>query len=86
MGFLPALLVHIHFAYVRSIQRRAISRWYGAMVWVFYAFPILEVASRMIVVRDYLRYVSVSGVMSWLATWSESDLVFAVLICALVRD
>ncbi|MGA7221639.1 MAG: ATP-binding protein [Candidatus Acidiferrales bacterium] len=85
MGFLPALLVHIHFAYVRSIQRRAISRWYGAMVWVFYAFPILEVASRMIVVRDYLRYVSVSGVMSWLATWSESDLVFAVLICALVE-
>ncbi|MGC1967752.1 MAG: ATP-binding protein [Candidatus Acidiferrales bacterium] len=85
MGFLPALLVHIHFAYVRSIQRRAISRWYGAMVWVFYAFPILEVASRMIVVRAYLRYVSVSGVMSRLATWSESDLVFAVLICALVE-
>jgi signal transduction histidine kinase len=81
MAFLPALLVHIHFAYVRSIQGRAMPRWSGAIVWMFYAVPFLDPLARLFAVREYLRYVSVPGVLSWLAASSKDSLFVAVLLC-----
>ncbi len=81
IAFLPALLVHIHFAYVQSIQGRVIPRWSGAIVWVFYAFPFLDPFIRLFAVREYLRYVTVPGVLSWLAAASEDSLFVVVLLC-----
>jgi signal transduction histidine kinase len=81
MAFLPALLVHIHFAYVRSIQGRAMPRGSGAIVWMFYAVPFLDPLARLFAVREYLPYVSVPGVLSWLAASSKDSLFVAVLLC-----
>jgi signal transduction histidine kinase len=40
IAFLPALLLHVHFAYIRSIQGRAIRAWCWAIVWVLYVMPL----------------------------------------------
>ena len=38
--FLPALLLHVHLAYLRTIQGRVLPRSYSAFVWLFYAMPV----------------------------------------------
>jgi signal transduction histidine kinase len=48
---------------------------------MFYAVPFLDPLARLFAVREYLPYVSVPGVLSWLAASSKDSLFVAVLLC-----
>ena len=83
MAFLAALLVHVHFVYVRSIQGRRLPRWCGIFVWLLYAFPFISVLETAFILR-HLPVFSFPAVLSWLASGGAEDLPLVVLLCAVV--
>ncbi|HSY30711.1 MAG TPA: ATP-binding protein [Verrucomicrobiae bacterium] len=83
MAFLAALLVHVHFVYVRSIQGRKLPRWCGIFVWLLYAFPFISVLETAFILR-HLPVFSFPAVLSWLASGGAEDLPLVVLLCAVV--
>ena len=83
MAFLAALLVHVHFVYVRSIQGRTLPRWCGIFVWLLYAFPFISVLETAFILR-HLPVFSFPAVLSWLASGGAEDLPLVVLLCAVV--
>ena len=83
IAFLAALLVHVHFVYVRSIQGRRLPRWCGIFVWLLYAFPFISVLETAFILR-HLPVFSFPAVLSWLASGGAEDLPLVVLLCAVV--
>jgi two-component system sensor histidine kinase HydH len=83
IAFLAALLVHVHFVYVRSIQGRTLPRWCGIFVWLLYAFPFISVLETAFILR-HLPVFSFPAVLSWLASGGAEDLPLVVLLCAVV--
>jgi signal transduction histidine kinase len=83
IAFLAALLVHVHFVYVRSIQGRKLPRWCGIFVWLLYAFPFISVLETAFILR-HLPVFSFPAVLSWLASGGAEDLPLVVLLCAVV--
>jgi signal transduction histidine kinase len=83
MTFLPALLVHVHFAYMRSIQGRVLPRTCSAFVWLLYALPVAGALGFAFTQRAEPR-----TFMQSIMWWFENDgselfpSVAAVLACA----
>lgn len=81
--FLPALLLHVHFAYLRTIQGRVLPRLCSAVVWLLYALPVAGALGFAFMERDQPRTFIQS--ISW---WFEKDgselfpSAGAVLFCA----
>lgn len=79
LAFLPGLLVHTHLQYLRLVSLKRIPQFYSAVVWVFYAAPIVDA-----VIRGFmLRGVSAPNyllVLSWLGSAGMNGLIFAALV------
>jgi signal transduction histidine kinase len=82
IAFLPALLLHVHFAYIRSIQGRAIRGWGWALVWAFYAAPFLYALGTALALRN-LPGSGFLVKLSWLAAGGADALLPAALLSAL---
>ena len=84
MAFLAALLVQVHFEYVRSIQGRKIPRWCWSVIWLLYVWPILYAAGEAFDFRSLPAF-SFPVVLSWFASGGMSGLFPAVLLCTVVE-
>jgi signal transduction histidine kinase len=82
IAFLPGLLVHIHFQYFGMASRKAIPGFCVALVWVFYALPIIETGVRVFVARR-MPWADRAGV-AWVGVPDMEFLISAVLVCALI--
>jgi hypothetical protein len=81
MAFLPALLVHVHFEYLRSIQVRRIPRWCWIVVWLLYALPFVYVSKMAFGLRG-LHILNFSSVLYWLGLGGIAGVIPAVPLCA----
>ena len=78
ISFLPALLIHFHFAYIRTIQGRRIPKWCRAVVALFYVLPFLNVLGTAYVLHG-LGALRISDLSSWLAAGAARLVIPAVL-------
>ncbi len=81
--FLPALLVNVHFEYLRSIQARSIPRWCWSVVWLLYAVPFVYQFRMAFSLRNS-PVLTVAAVLSWFAAGGLAGLTPAVPLCAFV--
>jgi signal transduction histidine kinase len=84
MAFLPALLVHVHFEYVRSIQGGKISEWFWSVVWLLYALPFAYALGTAFLLRRLVG-LSFSGVLPSFAAGGADALLPATLVCAVLE-
>ena len=86
--FLPALLVHVHFQYLRMLDPSAIPRFVYAVLSLFYAAPFVYAIAHAFMLRQlFAAHVvrpSVPLVVSWLAAGGAHAVLPSVLLCALV--
>jgi signal transduction histidine kinase len=85
-AFLPALLLHVHLAYIRTIQGRVITRSFSTLPWVFYALPVAGALGFGFMQRD--QPLGFMWSISWWLEQNGSDLFLplaAVLLCAVVE-
>jgi two-component system sensor histidine kinase HydH len=81
MMFLPALLVHVHFEYLRSIQLRRIPRWCWLVVWLLYVLPFMYVFRMAFGLRDWHMF-NFSSILYWLGLGGIAGLIPAIPLCA----
>jgi len=81
IAFLPALLVHAHFVYIRAVKRRAISRFCWAVVGLLYVYPFVHVLGSLFIVRHLPGYSSFSVLLVWFTAGGKLLLLPAVLVC-----
>jgi signal transduction histidine kinase len=86
LAFLPALLVHVHLAYLRTIQGRVLPRLCSAVVWLLYALPVVGAVGFAFMQRDQTR-TFMQSIWWWLENGSPElfPSVGAVLFCAAVE-
>jgi signal transduction histidine kinase len=82
IAFLPGLLVHIHFQYLGMASRKAIPGFCVALVWLFYALPIIETGVRVFLARR-IPWPDRAGV-AWGGVPDMEFLISAVLVCAVI--
>jgi len=86
--FLPALLVHVHFQYLRMLDASAIPRFCYPVLWLFYASPFLYAMRHAFILRQlvaaHVVRPSVPIVLSWLAAGGAHAVLASVLLCAIV--
>jgi signal transduction histidine kinase len=82
IAFLPGLLVHIHFQYLGMVSRKAIPGFCVALVWLFYALPLIETGVRVSLARG-IPWPDRTGV-AWVGVPDMEFLISAVLVCALI--
>ena len=78
IAFLPALLIHSQVSYLRTIQGQRIPRWCGAIVWIFYLLPPVEVLGNLFVLRGFSDS-SVPTLLTWFAKGGAELTIPAVL-------
>jgi signal transduction histidine kinase len=82
IAFLPALLVHVHLVYARSVPGQAFPRWFGnAVVSLLYILPSAYVLGTAFILR-HLPGFSFLALASWFAAGGVAMLLPAVLLCA----
>jgi signal transduction histidine kinase len=84
IAFLPALLLHTHLAYVRSVQDRAVPAWCRAVVGLFYAMPFLYVLGTQFLLPNLPAY-GFPAKLSWLAA-DGADSLLPVTLFAVPLD
>lgn len=84
LALLPALLVHVHFEYVRSIQAGRIPRWCWSIVALCYAMPFAYALGPAYLLRRVGAF-SFSDLMSWFAAGGAEILLPATLLCAVLE-
>jgi signal transduction histidine kinase len=82
IAFLPGLLVHIHFQYFGMASRKAIPGFCVALVWLFYALPIIETGMHVFLARR-IPWAERAGV-TWAGVPDIEFLISAVLVCAVI--
>jgi signal transduction histidine kinase len=84
IAFLPALLVHVHFEYLRSMQGRRIPRWCWSVVWLLYMLPLLYASGTAFFLRHLVGF-TFAEALSWFAAGGIDGLLPAVLLCVAVQ-
>ncbi|MGA7852920.1 MAG: ATP-binding protein [Candidatus Acidiferrales bacterium] len=85
LAFLPALLVHVHFEYVRSIQGRKIPRWcWSIVLLLLYAMPFVYAFGTAFLLRR-LGAFSYSEAVLWFAAGGSAALLPATLLCGVLE-
>jgi signal transduction histidine kinase len=82
IAFLPALLLHSHLVYIRSVQDRAVRAWCWAVVWLLYAMPFIHAWGAQFLVRN-LPASSFLVKSSWLAAGGADGFLPATLLSLL---
>jgi signal transduction histidine kinase len=84
IAFLPALLVHVHLVYSRSVGGRGLPRWFGnIVVSTLYILPFAYVLGAAFVLR-HLPVFNFLALASWFAAGGE-DVLPAVFLCAFLE-
>ena len=84
IGFLPALLLHVHFEYRHSIQGQKVPRFCWVFVGLAYASPFIYVFGSVFIVRHLLVY-GRPAVLSWFTEDGRDSLLPAVLFCVVAE-
>ena len=81
--FLPALLVHVHFEYLRSVRSRTLPSWAGIIVLLLYLWPFAYLL--WVTLGDYrASWFTLETAFGFFTVAGTHSLVPALLVCAAV--
>jgi signal transduction histidine kinase len=84
IAFLPALLIHFHIAYIRTIQGRTIPGWSRVVTGICYVLPLAEVLGNVYVLHNF-GVPRFADLINWFAA-GASLLVIPALLIGVVGD